>query len=72
MAEAIKGLFSSAPGLERVNPIGLIVILAAAAVAIGANRLSGLFPGEKQEKMFFAFKLASILICVAGFVIAVI
>lgn len=72
MAEAIKGLFSSAPGLERVNPIGLIVMLAAAAVAIGANRLSGLFPSEKQQKMFFAFKLASILICVAGFVIAVI
>lgn len=72
MAEAIKGLFSSAPGLERVNIIGLIVMLIAAFVAIGANRLSGLFPGDKQEKMFFAFKLASIFICVAGFVIAVI
>ena len=32
MAEAIKGLFSSAPGLERVNPIGLIVMLVIAAV----------------------------------------
>lgn len=72
MAEAIKGLFASAPGLERVNLIGLIVMLAAAALAVCANRLSGLFPDEKQEKMFFIFKLASILICVAGFIIAVI
>lgn len=72
MAEMIKGLLSSAPGLERVNPVGLIVLLLGTLLTIFANRLAGLFPAERQERMFFAFKLASILICVAGFVIAVI
>lgn len=72
MAEFINGLFSSAPGIERVNPIGLIVMLLGAVLTMCANRLSGLFAAEKQDRMFFAFKLASILICIAGFVIAVV
>lgn len=72
MAEYIKGLFSSNPGIERVNPFGLIVMAIGVIVTLFANKLAALIFKDKQNQGFFVLKLASILICVAGFIIAVI
>lgn len=72
MADFINGLFSSAPGIRRVNPLGLIVMLIGVIVTVSANKLAELIFKDKQDRGFFAIKLASILICVAGFIIAVI
>ncbi len=71
MAEFIQNLFSSAPGIERVNIFGLIVMLIGVIVTMTADRTSCLFSDEKRDKAFFAIKLASVIICIAGFVIAI-
>ena len=71
MAEFINGLFSSNPGIERVNPFGLIVMIIGVIATVFADKISCLFSDEKQDKAFFAIKLASVLICIAGFVIAI-
>ena len=71
MAEFINGLFSSNPGIERVNPFGLIVMVIGVLATISADKISCLFDDEKRDKAFFAIKLASVLICIAGFVIAI-
>ena len=72
MADFINGLFSSNPGIERVNPIGLIVMAVGVLITIFANKLAEAIFKDKQNHGFFMIKLASILICVAGFIIAVI
>ena len=71
MAEFLNGLFSSNPGIERVNPFGLIVMIIGVIVTVFADKISCLFGDEKRDKAFFAIKLASVLICIAGFVIAI-
>jgi len=71
MAEFINRLFSSNPGIERVNPVGLIVMLAGVIATMLADKLSCLFGEEKRDSAFFAIKLASVIICIAGFVIAI-
>lgn len=72
MAEVIGKLFSSAPSLERVNPLGLIVMALGALLAVSAKRISRALPEEKRPRVFIALKLASVLICIAGFVTAII
>ena len=72
MADFINGLFSSNPGIERVNPIGLIVMAIGVLTTLFANKLAELIFKDNQNRGFFVIKLASILICVAGFIIAVI
>ena len=72
MAEFINGLFTANPGIERVNPFGLIVMAIGVIITLFANKLAELIFKEKQDRGFFAIKLASVLICVAGFIIAVI
>jgi len=72
MAEFINGLFSSNPSISRVNPIGLIVMVIAVLATIFADRLSCLFGEEKRDRAFFAIKLASVIFCIAGLVIAII
>ena len=71
MADVIKGLFSAAPGLERVNIFGLIVMVLGVALTALAGKLSRRFPEAKQENMRVIFKLSSLVICVIGFAIAV-
>jgi len=72
MAEFIEGLFTATPGIERVNMIGLIVMAIGIIVTISANWLAAVLFKDKQDRGFFVIKLASILICVAGFIIAII
>ena len=72
MAEFIGNLFSSNPGLERVRMIGLIVMAFGVFVTIFANKLAEIIFKDKQDRGFFVIKLASVLICIAGFIIAVI
>ena len=72
MADFINGLFSSNPGIEKVNPIGLIVMAIGVLTTLFANKLAELIFKDNQNRGFFVIKLASILICVAGFIIAVI
>ena len=72
MAEFVKELFSSAPGLERVNPIGLIVMAVGVVATVCANKLAETVFKDNQDRAFFAIKLASVIICIAGFIIAVI
>ena len=72
MAEFINGLFSSTPSVERVKPFGLIVMAVAVIATIFADRISGLFGEEKRDRAFFGIKLASVIICIAGLVIAII
>lgn len=72
MADFINGLFSSNPGIERVNFIGLIVMAIGVLITLFANKLAEMIFKCNQNRGFFVVKLASILICVAGFIIAVI
>lgn len=72
MAEMINGLFSSAPDFGRADPFGLIVMLLGVILTLTAKNLSRMFREETQYRSYIAFKLASVLICIAGFVIAII
>ena len=72
MAEFIQGLFSSNPGIERVNPIGLIVMAVSILATIFADQLACLFGEERRDHAFYGIKLASVIICIAGLVIAII
>ena len=71
MADAIKGLFSAAPGLERVNLFGLIVMALGVLLTALAGRISRKLPSHKQESGRIIIKLSSLVICVIGFAIAV-
>ena len=71
MAEAIKGLFTSAPSLGRINILGLIVLVLSVLVAAFAGRLALLFPEEKRDGAKIGFKLLSFGICVIGVIIAI-
>jgi hypothetical protein len=71
MAEAIRGLFSSRPSLDRVNILGLIVLLISVLVAALAGRLAKLFPEERREGAKIGFKLLSLGICIVGVIIAI-
>ena len=71
MVEWIKGLFSSAPGLSRVNPVGLIVMALALLLTLFSGKIARKFEGEEKGKVFLILKLSSLVICIAGFVIAI-
>ena len=71
MAEAIRGFFSSPPGLDRVNILGLIVLAVSVLVAAFAGRLARLFPEEKRDGAKIGFKIVSLGICIVGAIIAI-
>jgi hypothetical protein len=71
MAEAIKGLFSSAPDIGRANPFGLIVMILSVLLAAFAGRLARLFPEKKRAGAAIALKLSSLVVCAAGAAISV-
>lgn len=68
MAEWITGLFSSAPSLERVDPIGLIVLILGAGLALFAD---GFFPKAEARKKALLTRLGGLAACVAGTLIAI-
>lgn len=72
MAEAIRGLFTSSPSLDRVNFLGLIVLFISVLVAAFAGKLAILFPEEKRDGAKIGFKFASLGICIIGVIIAII
>ena len=71
MAEAIKGLFTSNPSLNRVNILGLIVLLISVLVAAFAGKIAQRFPEEKRDGAKIGFKFLSLGICVIGVLIAI-
>ena len=71
MAEFIGGLFTAKAGIERVNIIGLIVMALGVILTLSAKRAAQMLPENKRNHGYIAFKLASVLICIAGFVIAI-
>ena len=68
MAEWISNLFSSSPGLDRVNPSGLIVMGVGLAVAIAGGVF---FRGEAGQKKSLAARLVALIIAAAGALIAI-
>ena len=62
MAEWVDALFSSAPGLQRANPIGLIVL--------GMGAVIGIFGGHWTKKHPLAVQLAGLGIAIVGTFIA--
>ena len=71
MAEAIKGLFTSNPSLNRVNILGLIVLLISVLVSAFAGRIARHFPEEKRDGAKIGFKVLSLGICIIGVLIAI-
>lgn len=71
MADGIKGLFSSNPGIDRVNILGLIVLLISVLVAAFAGKIAQHFPEEKRDGAKIGFKLLSLGICIIGVIIAI-
>jgi hypothetical protein len=70
MADILRNLFSAAPGLHRVNISGLIVMLVGAILLLVSGAASARFAEEKRENAKIILKLVSLVICVAGFAIA--
>ena len=68
MAEWIQGLFSETPGLDRVNPSGLIVLAVGVAIAVfGAIR----FRGEENRNKSLTARLIGLAVAAAGALVAI-
>ena len=67
MAEWITGLFSSAPGLSRVRPSGLIVMAIGLIIAI----VGGIcFRGAENRRKSLLVRLIGLLVTAAGTLLA--
>lgn len=72
MVDAIRGLFTSTPGVDRINVIGLIVMAISLAVSIFAGKISQALGEKEHGKKFRRIKLACLLVCIVGFIVAMI
>ena len=67
MADGLAGLFSSAPGLERVNPIGLIVLIAGAVAALAGGAF---FKKDEDRNKAMLVRLGGLAAAITGALIA--
>ena len=70
MADMIRGWFSGAPGFDRVNIPGLIVMLVGVGITFLASKFARRVPEAKREGARIIFKFSGLVICMAGFAIA--
>ena len=70
MADILEKLFTAAPGLDRVNISGLIVMLLGVILLVFSSAVSGRVAAEKRDSAKILLKLVSLVICVIGFAIA--
>lgn len=57
--------------MERVNPIGLVLMIVAVVLAAVAERISKRYPQEKQLQIKNILRLVASLICCVGALIAI-
>jgi len=67
MAGGLAGLFSSAPGLERVHPVGLIVLVIGAVAALAGGAF---FKSEEDRGKALLVRLGGLAVAIAGALIA--
>ena len=62
MADILKKLFSAAPGLDRVNISGLIVMLLGVILLVFSGAVSGRLAAQKRDSAKILLKLLSLVI----------
>lgn len=71
MSDGWFGIFSGKFSMERVNPIGLVLMIVAVVLAAVAERISKRYPQEKQLQIKNILRLVASLICCVGALIAI-
>lgn len=62
----IRGLFSSQPGLDRINPLGIVLMVVGAALALFVRQKDAAVTGR-----YIACKVGGLIIACIGALIAI-
>ena len=62
----IRGLFSSQPGLDRINPLGIVLMVVGAALALFVRQKDSSVTGR-----YIACKVGGLIIACIGALIAI-
>lgn len=67
----LKRVFSGGIGLDRVSIAGLVVMLAGILIVVFAKRIAARFFAGKGDNAVIVAKLAGVVVCAAGALIAI-
>ena len=71
MSEWLNSVFSGEVRLERVNPVGIVLMAAAVVLNIAAGALSKRCREEERQRVHDRIKVASLLLVCIGAAIAI-
>lgn len=71
MSNGLANVFSGGVSLERVNPLGLGLMALAVALLIAARPISKRWPESRRQGAETCVRLAALLVCCAGALIAI-